>query len=71
MAGKPRLLAFAAFSAGVFADADCLWQPMVPLALPENARPGAVLLEPCKIGEREADCGRLIALENPDKADSG
>ncbi len=44
--------------------------PRVSLTVLENARPGDVLLEPCKKGEHEADCGSLIVPENPEKADS-
>jgi pimeloyl-ACP methyl ester carboxylesterase len=42
----------------------------IPLAVPKNARPGDVLLESCKVDERDADCGSLIVAENPAKADS-
>ena len=71
MTGNPRHAAIAAFGISVFSlILTACASPTVPLAVPENAKSGDVLLEPCKDGEREADCGSLIVPENPDKADS-
>jgi pimeloyl-ACP methyl ester carboxylesterase len=71
MTGKPRLLAIAVFSISVLSlMLTACANPTVLLTVPENAKPGDVLLRPCKVGEREADCGSLIVPENPAKSDS-
>ncbi len=71
MTGNPRHVAIAVFGISVFSlILTACTAPTVSLAVPENARPGDVLLEPCKVGEREADCGSLIVKENPDRANS-
>ena len=71
MTGKPRHLAIAAFGVSVLSlMLLACGVPTASLTVPESAQPGDVLLEPCKVAEREADCGSLIVLENPAKADS-
>lgn len=71
MTVKLRFLAIAGFSAGVIhLMLTACGSPAVPLAVPENAKPGDVFIEPCKAGEHAADCGSLIVPENPDRADS-
>jgi len=48
--------------------------PKASLTVPESAKPGDLLLEPCtfktKAGEYQADCGTLVVQENRDKVDS-
>jgi pimeloyl-ACP methyl ester carboxylesterase len=71
MTGNQRHVAIAVFGFSVFSlMLTACSSPTVSLTVPENAKAGDVLLEPCKVGEREADCGSLIVPENPDKSDS-
>jgi len=54
--------------------AACGGGPQASLTVPESAKPGGLLLEPCtfkaEAGEYEADCGSLVVQENRDKVDS-
>lgn len=70
MTGKPRHLAIAVFAVRVLSlMLIACSAPTASQTVPENAKPGDVLLKPCKVAEREADCGSLIVLENPAKAE--
>lgn len=76
MANKQRPLTIVVSIATVLSLtlAACGGGPQAPLTVPESAKPGDLLLEPCtfKIAadEYQADCGSLIVQENRSKADS-
>jgi pimeloyl-ACP methyl ester carboxylesterase len=71
MIGKPRRFVIAVGVVSVLSlMVTACASPTVSLTVPQNAGPGNVILKPCKVGERAAECGSLLVLENPDETDS-
>jgi len=75
MANKQRPLAIVvSIATGPGLTVAACGGPQASLTVPESAKPGDLLLEPCtfkpKAGEYQADCGTLVVQENRDKVDS-